>query len=119
MEKREEIKQKIRNLAEEGYQQTQKKICPGQEHILGVRIPLLRKYAKEIAHKDWKSYLSEMDQAYFEEKMLYGLIIGYAKMNWEERIAYIEKFVPMIDNWAICDCCTSSFKFIQKNREAF
>lgn len=119
MEIKEEIKEKLRSLAEKEYKKLQEKICPGQEKILGVRIPHLRAYAKEIAKQDWRSYLEEIDDEYFEENMLYGLVVGYSKMDWNERLTYIEKFVPRINNWAVCDSCTVSFKFIQKNREAF
>lgn len=119
MEKRQEIKEKLKDMAEENYKQLQEKLCPTQDKILGIRIPDLREYAKQIAKKDWKKYLEEMDEEFFEEKILYGFILGYAKMEYKEKVFYVKKFVPKIDNWCTCDCCTSSFKFIQKNREEF
>ena len=32
-------------------------LIPGSRPILGVRVPILRKIAKEIAKCDWKTYL--------------------------------------------------------------
>ena len=38
-------------------------------------------------------------------------------MNVEERLNYIESFVPKIDNWAICDSFCNTLKFVNKNKE--
>jgi len=119
VEKRYKIKEKLGYMSEEKYKQFQENLCPNQEKILGIRIPALREYAKQIVKEDWRRYLEEIDEEFFEEKMLFGFILGYAKMEYEERIFYLKKFVQKIDNWCICDCCVSSFKFIQKNREEF
>lgn len=119
MEMKEEILSKLCKMAEKNYKEFQEKLCPGDSVILGIRIPELRTYAKELAKQDWRNYLNEMGDTYLEERMLYGFILGYAKMDWEERMKYVEQFVPRINNWAICDCCTSSFKFIAKEREKF
>jgi len=119
VEIQEEILRNLRKMAEQNYKEFQAKLCPGDNQILGIRIPELRTYAKEIVKQDWGSYLKEIGNTYLEEHMLYGFILGYAKMDWVERMQYMEQFVPRINNWAICDCCTSSFKFIEKNRETF
>ena len=47
--------------------------------------------------------------------MLQGLVLGYAKMDREERTEYLEEFVPKITNWAVCDSCVNSYKFMQKD----
>ena len=35
----------------------------------------------------------------------------------KEKLKYLDKFVPKIDNWAVCDCSVSTFKFVEKNQE--
>ena len=35
-------------------------------------------------------------------------------MELEERLEYITKFVPKIDNWAVCDVSCAGFKFAKK-----
>ena len=45
---KEEIKEKLKELADEKYRQFHSKLCPGTENILGIRIPVLRNYAKEL-----------------------------------------------------------------------
>lgn len=58
-----------------------------------------------------------MGKESFEEVMLHGMVIGYAKMDLETRLSYLDGFVPQIDNWSICDCCCMTYKFIKKNME--
>lgn len=113
-----EIRKKIEALADCEYQKFHSSLLPGVDRIAGVRLPLLRKLAKEIAKEDWRNFLllyqnsptppQSLAPHYYEETMLEGLVICYAKMTFKERLAYIENFVPKIDNWAVCDsfCCT-------------
>lgn len=115
----EEVRQKLYHLAEEDYKEFNKKLLPGVENILGIRLPAMRKLAKEIAKDDFRVYLSEAREktgsvSIHEEIMLQGLVIGYAKMDREERREFLDEFVPKIGNWAVCDSCVNSYKFMQK-----
>ena len=87
------------------------KIVPNidSNKIIGVRLPELRKIGKSLTDNDF-----EWD--YYEEVMLHGFYIGYAKLDFAERLALLNEFVPHIDNWAVCDCVCSSLKFIKKNK---
>ena len=71
--------------------------------------------AKNIAKDNPIQFLEEYNCNSYEEKMVYGLVIGYMKAKFVERLKYLDKFVPMIDNWAICDCSASTYKFTNKN----
>lgn len=98
-------------MQDKTYQEFHKGLCPNVEDIIGVRIPDLRKIAKQIAKENPREYLEKIPKEYYEEKMLQGFVIGYMKASLEEKLRYLDKFVPAIDNWAICDCCTSTYKF--------
>ena len=37
-----------------------------------------------------------------EELMLWGFIINLQKCSLEQRFALLDRFVPSIDNWAVC-----------------
>ena len=52
----EEVRQKVYHLAEEDYKEFNKKLLPGVENILGIRLPAMRKLAKEIAKDDFRVY---------------------------------------------------------------
>ena len=111
------IRDRLLELQDKKYQKFHSGLCPNVDNIIGVRIPILRSLAKEIAKQDAYKYLENADIKFYEEKMLYGFVIGYKNMKLEERINYLDKFVPMIDNWAVCDCTVSTFKFVEKNLE--
>lgn len=125
---REEVLRDLKELAESDYKEFNSSLIPGvdKEKTLGVRVPLVRKAAKKAARKDWASLLFELENCpeeeggvggtalYYEEVMLQGMVIGAAKMDAERRISYIERFVPRIDNWAICDTFCGDLKFADK-----
>ncbi len=111
------LREELFQLAEEEYKKFHSGLCPNIDNIIGVRIPKLRELAKKIAKENPKEFLDTYKCEFYEEKMIYGLVIGYEKADLAERIAYLDKFVPMIDNWAICDCCCSTFKFTNKHKK--
>ena len=102
---------------DEQYKKFQANIIPNETNILGVRLPILRKMAKEIAKSDWKEFVMNTSEDYFEEVMLKGIVIGYAKMEMDERLKWIEWFVPKISNWSICDSFCSSLKIADKDKK--
>lgn len=86
--------------------------------MLGVRIPMLRRLAKELAKADWRKALREaLPPDTFEQVMLRGLIIGYARMDGEERLRLVGDFVPLITNWSVCDTVCSTLTDVRKHRD--
>lgn len=114
----EDIREELYGLADEDYKKFHSRLLPGTENILGVRIPELRKLAKKMVKEDWQDYFNSAPDKYYEEDMLRGFLVGYAKLSLTERLEYIRRFLPSISNWAVCDCFCSSLKFADKNREA-
>lgn len=99
------------------YQKFHSSLLPGVENIIGVRMPLLRKLAKEILKGDWQNYLEvtiTKTSDFYEEDIIQALLIGTSKITWKERQAYIRAFVPKINNWAVCDLFCSTLKEAQK-----
>ena len=88
-------------MADTAYRDFQQSLLPGIDRIIGIRLPLLRQIARETARGDWRSYLETAEGLYYEERMLQGLVIGYAKCPPEEKLRYVERFIPKIDNWAM------------------
>ena len=79
------------------------KLIPGCENMIGVRTPVMKAIAKEIAAGDWRATLKDMPTDYQEERIVRGFVICYAKMDLDERMDYIESQVALMDNWAVCD----------------
>jgi len=109
-----EIRKKIEDLADEKYKEFHGGLCPEVNGIIGVRVPVLRNIAKEIAKDDWKTYLDNAVDNSYEEIMLQGMVIGLAKMDLEEFKFYLKKFIPKIDNWAVCDTTIAGLKLTRK-----
>ncbi len=101
------------------YKKFQEKICQTKYPILGVKIPTLRKIAKNLLKTTEVSKIMELNNDYYETVMLKGLVIGLSKVSYEEKITLINSFLPLIDNWAICDVFCSSLKFIKDNQDKF
>lgn len=77
--------------------------------MIGVRIPVLRKIAKEAVKEN--VCLSINKNSLYEEKMVKGLMIGYKKQSIDKYKSDLSDFIPFIDNWAVCDCVCSNLKF--------
>ncbi|MDY5576605.1 MAG: DNA alkylation repair protein [Lachnospiraceae bacterium] len=113
------VKEELLNMADESYKTFHGSLIPGvQTEFLGVRVPKLRILAKKIIKDDWRSFLSEWENSnVYEIIMLYGMVMAGAKCDFEEKLKYVEKFVPQIDNWAVCDIVSGDLKEIKKHRE--
>ena len=111
------LRDKLFELSDEKYKTFHSGLCPNTDNIIGVRLPQLRQLAKEITKDDWRYFLSNSKEDYYEEILIKGLVIAYAKCDVEERLKYIKCFVPKIDNWAICDVFCAGLKITKKYRK--
>lgn len=94
-------------LADPDYQLFQSKLMPNVElqHILGVRIPNLRKLAKELGKSEPQKveiFLTDLPHTYYDENNLHGLLISEEK-DFTKILARLDEFLPHVDNWATCD----------------
>lgn len=111
------VREQIFELADAEYREFHMKLCPGTANIIGVRIPALRKLAKQIAKGNWREYIKDAKDEYYEEIMLQGMMLGNIKTDIEEILKYVTEFVPKIDNWAVCDIFCSGLKITASNME--
>lgn len=114
------IRQELFNLGDEKYKKFSSNLIPNSKPIIGVRIPVLRKFAKEHLN-DWKSIVTDTTKdLYFEETMLRGMMLGYGsskEKNIDEALRLLDEFVPMVDNWSVCDGCCVSFTIFERHKE--
>lgn len=96
------------------YKEFHSSLCPNVDKIIGVRVPELRKMAKEIAGNNYEKFLEQAQDEYYEERLLQGLVIGYAKISIEDTFKHLKKFVPKINSWAVCDTTCSNLKITKK-----
>lgn len=103
------VKEYLQKLAEHGNKAFAESLNPGVEHVLGIRIPELRKLAGRIAHEGWEEYLRTAGAYYMEERMLQGMVLGCIKpdADVETYLKRVTRFVKIINSWSVCD----TFKF--------
>jgi len=92
--------------------------------ILGMHTPEMKRVAKELIRDDcWEQQLGRWQKHFpltgqkgltHEERMIWGLVIDYAKIALGKRLQLLDDFIQAIDNWAICDnlCCNA--KWVEK-----
>lgn len=115
---KEDVKKRLFELSDKKYKEFHGGLCPGTDNIIGVRVPVLRDYAKKLSKEyDIKKLLEEIDNEFYEEIMLQGMLIGLKKCEFSEIIKNIEKFVPKIDNWAVCDVFCGGLKITKKHKD--
>lgn len=110
------IKQQLVVLAEDEYRLFSSSLLPNIDNVLGVRLPLLRKIARQLSQENWREYLQTAREGSFEETMLQGMVIGCVKCSAEERLLHIQNFVPKIDNWSVCDSFCVGLKFTKEHQ---
>ena len=90
----EQIRDFLEKHAEKQFKDFTSSLIPGTDSILGVRLPVLRLLAKQLAKEEWRTYLKEARDDSYEEIMLQGLVIGYVKAEMEELLEYAAAFIP-------------------------
>lgn len=115
----EKIKDVLKEYIDEKFKDFTSALIPGARPILGVRVPILRKLAKEIAKDDWQTYLKEATEDTYEEVAIKGFVIGYAKAELKGLLPYIAEHIEKIDDWSLCDGFCSNLKVVEKHQEEF
>ena len=104
----------LNTLKDEKYKKLQDKLIKNENiKINGIRIPILKKIAKEISKNNYIDFIKYNTHAFLEENILHGLILGYIKEE-KELLKYINNFIPYIDNWETCDTVCANLKQFKK-----
>lgn len=113
------INQKFQELAEDDYKQFNLKIIPTHYEVLGIRMPALKKLAKEVATDlNVSTYLNTAEFTTYEHILFYGLVLGNLKKpSLETLFRYLDPLILQFDNWAHVDTIISSLKIFKKYPE--
>lgn len=114
-----ELDIQLQEMADEKYREFHGKLIPGVDTIFyGVRVPALRKLAKQLVKGDWREFVERTkDSDIYEMNMLCGMVTALAKCEFEEKLEYVKKFIPCINNWAVCDIVCGDMKDVKKNQK--
>ena len=117
IDREKKLREQLLNYEETEYKKFTSSLIPGANNILGVRIPLLRNIAKEIAKDSPLEFLNNTTEIYFEETMIKGLIIGNMKAEIDVILEQASLFIPKITNWSLCDSFCAELKIVKKYKE--
>ena len=90
------LQKQLFELQDLKYRDFHSKLMPetDKETVIGIRTPVLRKFAKE--------FLKILPHQYYDENNLHMMLITGIK-DYEKCMEEIQRFLPCIDNWATCD----------------
>ena len=124
---RDNLIERLKREAEEQYRIfNQKFVLTNRNVMLGVKVPKMRSIAREITAGDWEGFLEgygfriagdgcvteRCRTIFFEEVMIIGMVIDLINVPPSVRLALVEQFVPLIDNWAVCDVFCGGAKWV-------
>lgn len=104
------LQEKLFSLRDENYAAFSAKLIPNlpPDRFIGVRSPQLRALAKEL-FKDSNNqtikqshFFEKLPHRYHEENMLHAYLLCEEK-KYDILVDETERFLPYIDNWAVCD----------------
>ncbi len=101
----ESVQGRLFELQDPGYRDFHAKLIPtvDKDRIIGVRTPVLRKFAKEYGKsEDAGEFMKVLLHDYYEENNLHAFLIEGIR-DYEECIRALDAFLPYVDNWATCD----------------
>ena len=109
------ILDRLTNLAQgnESYAAFNQRIVNTKMPVIGVRVPDLRRLARELAPNmsaaDISKLLTAKNES-FEYVLLCGLLITHARLDDQMAIDLTKQYLPLVDSWAHIDI------FVEKKR---
>ena len=90
-----------------------------RRRVLGMHTPEMKKTAQELWLNKNVDYIKVFEGAVhneltYEETVIWGFLINKGKRTLEERLAMLASYVPVLDNWAVCDSYCANAKWMQK-----
>ncbi len=101
------------------YKQFNDKLLASALPSIGLRLPFLRKTAKQIGKQHANAFLSVCGMTYHEERLLYGFVC--ATFPYADFLPHSDHFAEhLVENWAICDTfCNSIAKTIAPHKQDY
>ena len=109
----------LNTIKEDKYKEFHQSLVLNSKYqMLGIRLPIMRKIAKEISKTNIVEFLNVSEDNYYEEIMIQGLVISNIK-DEETFYKYHKNHIKKIDNWALCDTYCNSIKIVKKYEEKY
>lgn len=114
-----DVRKRLFEMQDTGYRDFHARLVPTveKEQIIGIRTPILRKFAKEFGKtEESELFLKVLPHQYYEENNLHVLLIEQIR-DYDKCLEELERFLPHMDNWATCDLL--ALHMMKKHRDIF
>lgn len=112
-----DIQQYLLSQADQKYRDFTLPLIPNvdEKTFIGVRLPILKKYAKELDNNQREELLNSLPHQYHEEYILHAFILSNIK-DYSEFVKRVDAFLPFVTNWSVCDtiCTKHLYKYLDK-----
>lgn len=86
--------------------------------VLGLHSPEMKQIAKQLSSKGGEVIhafeATPNNELCYEETVVWGFLINLVKCPLAERLAMLEHYVPVLDNWAVCDSYCAHAKWMAR-----
>ncbi len=99
------IQAELISMADAQYRRFQTALMPtvDPQKVIGIRMPNLRTFAKQIQKVSVDpTFFEKLPHRYYEEDNLHGIFISDME-NYSDTVKALDRFLPFVDNWATCD----------------
>lgn len=100
-----DIQKELFQMKDDNYKAFHSKLMPtvNPDTIIGIRIPVLRKFAKNFSKRpEASSFIKSLPHTYYEENNLHAFVLETIQ-DYDTALYETKRFLPYIDNWATCD----------------
>ena len=89
-----------------------------ERRVLGLHSPEIKQVAKQLS-REGNDVISAFEAVpseslCYEETVVWGLLINLEKCSLDERLAMLTRYVPVLDNWAVCDSYCAHAKWMAR-----
>ena len=105
-----------------------------ERRIMGLHTPEMKQTAKQLSRNGCELALpdksrkrcvngaevirsfeeSASESLCYEETVIWGLLINLEKCTTGERLAMLKRYIPILDNWAVCDSFCANAKWMAR-----
>ncbi|MGN0796293.1 MAG: DNA alkylation repair protein [Christensenellales bacterium] len=97
------VVEQLKRIADEKYREFHKNLIPGVENVLGCRNPMVKSVAKGLSDEEKIEFMSDLPHTYYDENLCHAFCLAYLKCDTHAKLEMLDKFLPYVDNWAVCD----------------
>ncbi len=87
--------------------------------VMGLHSPEIKQIAKTLSRENGKEYIGRFEQfpnnrLSHEECVIWGYLINLERCTLDERLQMLQRYVPTLDNWAVCDSYCAHAKWMMR-----